>query len=55
VSGFDGLRAALKEVQRQAQAHRSGPDEQLFAFSHEMFAHVRSHRRVSTGISSNGR
>ena len=33
VSGFDGLRAALKELQRQAQAQRSGSDEQLFAVS----------------------
>lgn len=46
VSGFDGLRAALKELQRQAQAQRSGPDEQLFAFSHEMFAHIAEYRRV---------
>lgn len=46
VSGFDGLRAALKELQRQAQAQRYGPDEQLFAFSHEMFAHIAEYRRV---------
>ena len=46
VSGFDGLRAALKELQRQAQTRRSGPDEQLFAFSHAMFAHIVEYRRV---------
>ena len=46
VSGFDELRIALKELQRQARAQRSGPDEQLFAFSHAAFAHISEYRRV---------
>lgn len=46
VSGFDELGIALKELQRQARAQRSGPDEQLFAFSHTVFAHISECRRV---------
>jgi AcrR family transcriptional regulator len=46
VSGFEGLRSALKELQRQAHARQMDPDERLFAFSHEMFAHIAEYRRV---------
>jgi AcrR family transcriptional regulator len=46
VSGFDGLRAALKELQRQAHMQATRSDEQLFAFSHEMFAHIAEYRKV---------
>ena len=46
VSGFEGLRTALKELQRQANARQMDSDERLFAFSHEMFAHIAEYRRV---------
>jgi AcrR family transcriptional regulator len=46
VSGFDGLRAALKELQRQAHMRTTNLDERLFAFSHEMFAHIAEYRKV---------
>jgi AcrR family transcriptional regulator len=46
VSGFDRLRAALKERQREALAHGSRTDERVFAFSHDMFAHVDKYRDV---------
>lgn len=46
VSGFDGLRAALKELRSQAHMRTVSPDEPLFAFSHEMFAHIAEYRKV---------
>ena len=46
VSGFDGLRTALKELQRQAHSRTTSSDERLFAFSHEMFAHIAEYRKV---------
>lgn len=46
VSGFDGLRTALKELQRQAHLRTTSSDERLFAFSHEMFAHIAEYRKV---------
>jgi AcrR family transcriptional regulator len=46
VSGFDGLRAVLKELQRQANIRTASSDERLFAFSHEMFAHIADYRKV---------
>lgn len=46
LSGFDGLRASLKELQRQALSRGDAADERLFAFSHELFAHANEHRDV---------
>jgi AcrR family transcriptional regulator len=46
VSGLDGLRLALKDLQRQAHIRRASPDERLLAFSHEMFAHIAEYRKV---------
>ena len=46
VSGFDGLRAVLKELQSQAHKRTTSSDERLFAFSHEMFAHIADYRKV---------
>lgn len=46
VSGLDGLRAVLKELQRQAHMRTASSDERLFAFSHEMFAHIAEYRKV---------
>lgn len=46
VSGLDGLRAALKELQRQAHMRTVSSDERLFAFTHEMFAHIADYRTV---------
>jgi AcrR family transcriptional regulator len=45
-SGLDGLRAVLKELQRQAHMRTASSDERLFAFSHEMFAHIAEYRKV---------
>jgi AcrR family transcriptional regulator len=46
VSGFDELRASLKERQRDAFSHGSSGDERVFAFSHEMITHVNEYRLV---------
>lgn len=46
VSGFDGLREALKDRQRVALSRRSGVEDRLFAFSRELFAHANEHRDV---------
>jgi AcrR family transcriptional regulator len=46
VSGLDGLRVALKELQRQAHLRTASSDERFFAFSHEMFAHIAEYRKV---------
>jgi AcrR family transcriptional regulator len=45
-SGFDGLRASLKECQREALADKSRAEERVFAFSHEVFAHANEYREV---------
>jgi AcrR family transcriptional regulator len=45
-SGIEGLRASLKERQRQALSQAIGTDERLFAFSQEMFVHANEHRDV---------
>lgn len=46
VSGFDELRASLKERQREALGRGGRADESMFAFSYEMFAHVYEYRDV---------
>ncbi|MGH9627203.1 MAG: TetR/AcrR family transcriptional regulator [Bryobacteraceae bacterium] len=46
VSGFDDLRASLRERQREALARGSSIEERVFAFSHEIFAHADGHRDV---------
>jgi AcrR family transcriptional regulator len=46
LSGLDGLRASLREIQRQAHARGRRPEQRLFAFTHELFAHVEGHRDV---------
>ena len=45
-SGIDGLRASLRERQRQALSQSTAADERLFAFSHELFVHANEHRNV---------
>jgi len=45
-SGIEGLGASLKERQRQAVGQQLAPEEQLFAFSHELFVHANEHRDV---------
>jgi AcrR family transcriptional regulator len=45
ISGFDGLRLALKDLQKQARS-RGGSDERLFSFSHEIFAHIAEYRKA---------
>lgn len=46
VSGFEGLRAFLKERQREALSRRSSVDDRVFAFSRELFVHAKEHREV---------
>jgi AcrR family transcriptional regulator len=46
VSGFDGLRASLRERQRDALSTATEADERVLAFSREMFAHANDHRRL---------
>ena len=46
VSGFDNLRASLKEPQREALVRRSSLDERVLGFSYEIFAHANEHRDV---------
>jgi len=46
LSGFEDLRASLKKHQREALSQRTDVDERVFAFSHEMIAHVNEHRHV---------
>jgi AcrR family transcriptional regulator len=46
LSGFEGLRASLKERQRQALSRGGSLDERVLAFSQEVFAHVNEHRDV---------
>ena len=45
VSGLDGLRLALKDLQTQARSG-GGSDDRLFPFSHEIFAHIAEYRKV---------
>lgn len=45
-SGFDGLRASLKECQRKALAGKGRVEERVIAFSHEVFAHANGYRDV---------
>jgi AcrR family transcriptional regulator len=46
VSGFDNLRASLRERQREALSRRTNLNDRVFAFSHEMFAHANEYRDV---------
>ncbi|MGH9663132.1 MAG: TetR/AcrR family transcriptional regulator, partial [Bryobacteraceae bacterium] len=46
VSGFDELRASLKERQREALFRGENIDERAFAFSREMLAHANEFREV---------
>jgi AcrR family transcriptional regulator len=46
LSGFEDLRASLKERQRLALGQGRGVDERVLAFSHEMFAHANEHRTL---------
>ncbi len=45
-SGIEGLKASLKERQRQALSQSTTADEGLFGFSHELFVHANEHRTV---------
>jgi AcrR family transcriptional regulator len=45
-SGFEELRASLKERQREALSLGRDVDERVFAFSHEMITHVNDYRDV---------
>ena len=44
LSGFDQLRASLKQRQREAITRGTNIDERVFGFSHEIIAHVHQHR-----------
>lgn len=44
LSGFEALRASLRERQREALSRESSLEKLAFAFSHDMIAHVDEHR-----------
>jgi AcrR family transcriptional regulator len=46
LSGFDALRASLRERQREALSHGSSLDKWTFGFSHDMLAHVNDYRHL---------
>jgi AcrR family transcriptional regulator len=46
LSGLEGLRTSLKDLQRQAHARGGPAEDRLFGFSRELFAHTRDHRDV---------
>ena len=46
VSGFEGLRASLKERQRETLSNSSSVDDRVFAFGRELFTHAKEHREV---------
>jgi AcrR family transcriptional regulator len=46
VSGFDGLRTSLKDLQGRARLRPVSSDEQLLAFTKEIFAHIAEYRSV---------
>jgi len=50
LSGFEDLRALLKERQRQALSHGTIFEERIFGFSHEMLTHVNEHRHLFQAV-----
>jgi len=40
------MRSTLRKLQRQAMASSKRPEERMFAFAHELFAHAEQHRDV---------
>jgi AcrR family transcriptional regulator len=46
LSGLEGLRTSLKDLQQQAHARGGSAEDRLFAFTRELFAHTRDHRDV---------
>ena len=46
LSGFDALRASLRERQREARSHGSGLEKVAFAFSYDMLVHINEHRHL---------
>jgi AcrR family transcriptional regulator len=46
VSGFEDLRASLRQRQREALSRSRSLDARVFAFSYELFAHAHEHRGV---------
>lgn len=46
LTGLEGLRVSLKDLQRQAHARGGSGEDRLFAFSRELFAHTSAHRDV---------
>jgi AcrR family transcriptional regulator len=45
-SGFDGLRASLKELQQKARLSEQKANEPVLGFSHKVFAHANEYRDV---------
>jgi AcrR family transcriptional regulator len=46
LSGREELRNSLKDIQRQAHTRGGRPEDRLFAFRCELFAHTDEHRDV---------
>ncbi len=54
MTGLEGLRASLKQLQRQALARGGPPEDRLLAFSHELFAHTDGHRDLFRALVADG-
>ena len=46
LSGFDELRKALRDRQREAHSSRTSVDEIVFAYSHDLLSHVNEYRHL---------
>jgi AcrR family transcriptional regulator len=51
LSGFDALRASLRERQRQAHSSQSSVDERVFAYSYDLLSHVNEYRHLFRALS----
>jgi AcrR family transcriptional regulator len=46
LSGFDGLRASMRERQREAHASSLAVEQRAFAFVHHLIEHIDEHRQL---------
>src|SRR3569833_3369515 len=46
LSGFDELRKALRDRQREAHSSRTSVDEIVFAYNHNLLSHVNEYRHL---------
>jgi len=46
LSGFDGLRASLRQRQREAHSSSLAAEHRVFAFIHDLLEHIEAHRHL---------